>query len=404
MDYKKLAEAALEKRASLVNEVRALDSDSTLSDSDKAVRIERINADILAVEAEARSFVEQGEREAEFRTLAERAGGLLAPVERRAEENGRDLEAELRAVARGEVRGIELNADASIEHRIATTGTAANAGTLIDTTFVAQILESLRENSPIVRHCRVITTERGEKMEWPVKNGRLTANRLAENTVYTKTDMSFSRTDLDAFKYGVFAEATVEMLNDSSLPLAGLIATDMGEALADATALDFLTGTGTGQPQGLLTGLTLNVAGGTIANTLTFDNLIKLQHAIIPKYRANALFYTSDAAILSLRQVKDADGRYIYQDAVTVGAPATLLGKAVEVDVNMPAPTAASSKIVVFGDLKKAHVVRFVRGVEVARSDEYGFDRDVVAWKGRVRADSAVQDGAAAATLNTPAT
>lgn len=403
MDYKAMAQAALERRANLVNEARGLNDDTVLSAAEKTERLERINGDIAGLEAEARSLVEQGEREAEVRSLTERVGALAAPTgERRAA--GRDLDAEFRALARGEVRSVDVLAQSAIEHRIALTSTAANAGTLIDDTFVATILESLRETSAIISRARVITTERGETMEWPVKNGRLTANRMNENEVYTKSDMAFARVDLGIHKYGVFTEATVEMLNDSSLPLTSLIATDMGEALADVLALDVLKGTGVGQPQGLLTGLTLNVAGGTIANTLTYDNLIRTQHAIIPKYRGSATWYTSDAAVLALRLVKDNDGRYVYVDSVTAGAPATLLGKAVDVDVNMPAPTAASAKIAVFGDISKALVVRFARGVEVARSDEYGFDKDVVAFKARVRADAAVQDGAACATLNTPAT
>lgn len=405
MDYTALAKAALEKRASLVAEIRSVNDDAVLSDAEKRSRIEAIEADVVAAEGDARRYVENAEREAEFRSLGDRFAKVAGSAEAPAEARGRDLDAEFRAVARGEQREIDVFATTAVEHRIATTGNAANAGTTVDNTFVTTIIDSLREHSPILSAgVQVITTATGEKMEWPVKNGRLLANRMNENAAYTRTDASFTRIQLDAFKYGVSTEATVEMLEDTALPLAALLAADMGETLSDVTTLDFLTGTGTGQPQGLLTGTVLGKTGGTIATTLTFDNLIDLQHAVVPRYRGQAVFYTSDAAVLALRKIKDNDGRYIYQESVTVGNPATLLGKPVYIDVNMPVPTAASKKIVAFGDLNRFFAVRFVRGVRVSRSDEIGWDRDVVAWKASVRCDSFVKDVAACAALSTPAT
>lgn len=414
MDYKAMAKAALERRANLINELRAVTDDATLSDSEKQVRAEALNADIVAAEAEARKHVEDGEREAEVRALGARAEGLAALLAQTPEKReDRDLANELRALARGEVREVQVQADGGIdrlisatpEQRIALLSSTTNAGTTVANTFVAQIIESLRENTPIVQSgISIVTTARGEKMEWPVKTARLSATLVGENTVYTASDMAFTRIDLDAYKYGSYAEASYEMVNDSDLDLVGLLARDFGEALGDAVGAHFLDGTGTNQPQGLRTGTTLGLTGAAIASTFTFDNLIALQHAVIPKYRQNARFYTSDSIVLKLRQLKDNDGRYIYQDSVQVGGFATLLGQPVTVDVLMPSSTAASTKGVLYGDFGRAYQARFVRGVEVFRSDEVGFNKDVIAWKARVRADGIVKDNQAVAALSTPAT
>jgi HK97 family phage major capsid protein len=399
MDFAALAKAALEKRANVVAEMRSVQDDAQLSDAEKRERVERMDADVRSLEAEARDAVERGEREAEVRSLAGRIPGLSAPnVERQERSAQVDLDEQFRSVGRGESRGFDVTADREV--RLAQTGDSANAGTTVQTSFVAQIMESLRENSPFIQSgVRIITTASGEKMEWPVKNGRLVAGKVAENGAYPKSDMSFDRWNIDSHKVGVIAEATQEMLEDSALPLASLLATDMGEAIADETALAFLKGSGVGEANGLLNGITLNAgtlslaSGGTVAS----DKFVELEHAIISKYRRNAFFYTSDAGVLYLRKLKDADGRYLWQPATVAGQPDTFLGKPISTDPNMEWATGKTG--VVFGDFSK-YLVRFVRTVQVTRSDEYGFDRDVVAWKARLRYDGGITDGAAFAKLS----
>ncbi|MBK3559317.1 phage major capsid protein [Streptomyces sp. MBT56] len=399
MDYRAAAKAALEKRANLVSELRSVNDDSTLSDAEKRERVERLDAEVNGLEAEAREAVERGEREAEVRSLTARADGLFAPNgDRQEQRNAEGLDEQFRAVARGEARGFEIESDGS-EMRTATTGSAANAGTTIQSTFVREVMQSLRDSSPFMQSgVRIVTSQSGEKMEWPVKNGRLIASKVAENGVYPKSDMSFTRWEIDSHKVGVIAEATEEMLNDGALPLASLIAEDMGEAIADETGEAWLKGTGTGEANGLLPAITLNAGTLSLASTGTTasDKVVELQHAIISKYRRNAYFYTSDAGVLFLRKLKDADGRYLWQPATTAGQPDTFLGKPITTDPNM---SWASGQVgLVFGDFSK-YLVRFVRSVQITRSDEYGYDRDVVAWKARLRYDGGVTDGAAFAKL-----
>ncbi|MFB7185200.1 phage major capsid protein [Streptomyces sp. NPDC056230] len=401
MDYAAAAKAALEKRARLVAEMRSVNDDSTLSEAEKRERIGRLDTDITGLEAEAREAVEAGEREAEVRSLTSRAGALFAPAGEHQERDATNLDEMFREVGRGESRGFDVTADREL--RIATTGTAANAGTTVQTTFVTEIMEALRETSPFMQAgVKLITTASGERMDWPVKNGRLVASKVAENAAYPKSDMSFDRWSIDSHKVGVMAEATTEMLEDSALPLASLLATDMGEAIADATALAFLKGSGTGEANGLLPAITLNAGTLSLAATGTAasDKFVELQHAIISKYRRNAYFYTSDAGALYLRKLKDADGRYLWQPSVLAGQPDTFLGKSITTDPNME--WVAGKTGVVFGDFSK-YLVRFVRTVQVTRSDEYGFDRDVVAWKARLRYDGGVTDGAAFAKLTVAA-
>jgi HK97 family phage major capsid protein len=98
MNYKKLAEAALEKRAALISEIRSVNDSTTLSATAKAETVSRLNRDISAAEAEARTYVEEGEREAEFRALAANAGALMAVPNRHENRDGAWLAHEVRQV------------------------------------------------------------------------------------------------------------------------------------------------------------------------------------------------------------------------------------------------------------------------------------------------------------------
>jgi HK97 family phage major capsid protein len=372
MDFAALANAALEERMKLVTELRSVEADSGLSDAEKRERVERIDRDVTRLESEARDAVERGEREAEVRSLAERAGGLVLPGAPEGRSGERDEASELRALARGEVAGVDFDL------RTATSGTAANAGNTYATTFTAQVIEAMRVRSDFFSKARLLTTGSGETMEWPVKNGRPTAAQVSENTAYGKSDESWSKTNVGAYKYGVIVEATNEIIDDSQLDILGILAQDAGEAVADKVMSDLMVGNGTSKPWGWVTRSTGAVNAANLAGVST-DNLIDLQHSILRPYRKNAVFMTSDSAVQSLRKLKDTTGNYIWQPSLQAGAPDTILGTAILTDPNI-VTSGAGAKVLVYGDPSK-YLIRQVKNLRVVRSDEYGYDRDVVAFK-----------------------
>ncbi|MFJ7590191.1 phage major capsid protein [Streptomyces sp. NPDC097617] len=372
MDFAIAAKAALEKRAGLINELRSVEADTSLSEAEKRTRVERIDVDVRGLEAEAREAVERGEREAEARSLAARAGGLVVPGTPEARQGERDEAAELRAVARGDMPGVDFDI------RTATSGTAANAGNTFATSFVAQVIEAMRVRSDFFSKARTLTTGSGETIEYPVKNGRPTAAQVAENAAYGKSDGSWTKTNIGAYKYGVIVEATQEIVDDSQLDILGILAEDAGEAVADKVMADLLVGTGAGKPWGWITRATGGVNAANLAGVTT-DNLIDLQHSILRPYRRNAVFMTSDQAVQGLRKLKDTTGNYIWQPALTAGAPDTILGTPIMTDPNV-VTAGAGAKVLVYGDPSK-YLIRQAKSLRVVRSDEYGYDRDVVAFK-----------------------
>ncbi|MDM4718462.1 phage major capsid protein [Micromonospora sp. WMMA1363] len=379
MDFVEAANAALDKRAAAFAQLRAVQDDAALSAAERDERAARINGEIDALGVEAEQHVRSAEREAEHRALNERAAALATTAGGESRGGVSSEASHLRRLARGEVPAVDF------DFRTATSSDPANAGNTAPPTFVAMVLEAMRERSQFFSRARVLTTDGGENLEWPVKNAMNPATpvvsgatRITENTAYPKGDQSWGKAVIGAHKYGVIVEATTEIVADSALPILSILASDAGEAVADAALTDLMIGDGTNKPWGWFTRASGAVNAADL-NSVTFDNLMDLQYAVTAPYRRTGVYMFNDLAVSVLRKVKDADGRYLWQPSLTAGEPDAMLGKPVLTDPNI-AIAGAGAKVGVFGDPFK-YLIRQVRTLRVIRSDEFGYDRDVVAFK-----------------------
>ncbi len=73
-------------------------------------------------------------------------------------------------------------------------------------------------------------------------------------------------------------------------------------------------------------------------------------------YRRNATWLMSSRTAATIAKIKDADGRPIWQQSLLVGQPDMLLGRPVEIDEGMSAPTAGKLAIA-FGDFKAGYLI-----------------------------------------------
>lgn len=111
MDYRKIAEDALRERARIFEARKAvLESDKT--EAEKREQIERMDADMDRLAAEAREAVQAGEREADLRDLSERAGALgkvrTPGADRKVNDRAQAFADGWRAVATGEARSYDF--------------------------------------------------------------------------------------------------------------------------------------------------------------------------------------------------------------------------------------------------------------------------------------------------------
>jgi HK97 family phage major capsid protein len=169
----------------------------------------------------------------------------------------------------------------------------------------------------------VITTSGEHKIN--IAATKPAAAWIEEGGALSFGDATFSQILLDAHKLHVAIKVTEELLYDAAFDLEKYIITEFGKALANAEEDAFLNGTGRGQPLGLFA----ETGGGTAAlsaASVNADHIMQLVYALKRPYRKSASFIMHDKTVAAIRQLKDNNGMYLWQPALTSGEPDKLLG------------------------------------------------------------------------------
>ena len=291
--------------------------------------------------------------------------------------------------------------DVNLEQHDLTKGTATAGAELIPTGFVRTLFEHLVANAGVRQtNATVYTTSSGENLLIPktaTHGGNATI--IAEGVAGAESDPTFGQVTIGSFKYFKIIDISRELLEDSAIDVVGYLARAMGTAMGLGNGAHLVTGTGTGQPQGIANapsgvtgpvGTTLTF-GLTTAGNLPSDGLIDLYHNVVGGYRVNAFWIMNDLTAAVIRKLKDSGGgagfgNYIWQPGLQAGQPDTMLGKPIVTDPTMAVP-AANAVSVGFGDFSAYYAIRDVVGMRFERSDESKFATDQVAFRGILRTD-----------------
>jgi HK97 family phage major capsid protein len=218
-------------------------------------------------------------------------------------------------------------------------------------------------------------------------------------------DPTFSSVALGAFKYSTRAiQVSLELLQDSVIPLESLLTDLLAERLGRAVNNHITVGTGSGQPNGLCPRASTSsvVVGGTVASpTFSVDNLLDLIASVDPAYRGNSKFMMNDAIAFRFRKLKDSTGQYLWQPSVIAGQPDRLCGYEVFINQDMPA-LAVNARVVLFGDYGR-YIWREVSDLQFYRLDELYAISGQVGFMGLYRADGNLINTSAVKFLSAPA-
>lgn len=294
----------------------------------------------------------------------------------------------------------------SYEDRAQSVGTPSAGGYLVPVIFQEELVKSLKAWGPMMDPgvTRMLTTATGAALTFPTMNDTANVGALiAENTQVSLAEIAFGTKTIDAFKYtsGVVLVSD-ELLQDAVLDVEAIIRDAMGERIGRIANTHLTTGDGSSKPNGIINAATAVESSDDV--TVTFDDLIELQHAVDPAYRSDpsVRWMFNDNTLKALRKIKDLEGRYVWQPAdVKGGAPATILDYSYSVNQAM-ADIGASAKIVAFGAFNK-YIVRSVKEFAIKRLVERYADYGQVGFIGFTRFDGELLDTAAVKVLQNKA-
>jgi len=229
-------------------------------------------------------------------------------------------------------------------------GTDSEGGYLVPDEFEKTLVEALEEENIFRKLAHIINTASGDR-KIPVVASKGSASWVDEEGTITESDDSFGQVSIGAYKLGTLIKVSNELLSDSVFDLEAYISKEFARRIGNKEEDAFFNGNGTGKPIGIF-----NATGGADvgvttaeATKITADEIIDLFYSLGAPYRKNAVWVVNDSTIKVIRKLKDGNGNYLWQPALTSGTPDTLLGRPVYTSSFVPT-IAAGAKTVAFGD------------------------------------------------------
>lgn len=258
-------------------------------------------------------------------------------------------------------------------------GTAGQGGYTVPTEVATTVAEALKAYGGMRSVAEVFRTASGGDINFPTSDGTSeTGELIGENTTATGADPSFGVATIKTYKFSSKIVAVpFELLQDSSIDMEAFIRGRLVTRLGRVTNTYFTTGTGSAQPNGIVTAASAGKTGTTgQTTTVIFDDLIDLVHSVDPAYRAlgNCRFMMHDASLKVIRKLKDSQQRPVFlpgYDGLGGPMPDSLLGYPITINQDV-ATMAANAKSILFGDFS-FYKIRDVMDMQMFRFDDSAY-------------------------------
>jgi HK97 family phage major capsid protein len=284
-------------------------------------------------------------------------------------------------------------------------GTNNQGGYLVPIQYSNELVTALSAESIMRAAGARVQSISSKTFKQPSLTNTTRAVLTAEAAAFDEAEATFGELTFTPYKYTRLVKASDEVLDDAEVDLyRDVILPDILQAFAAGENADFTTGTGSSQPEGIVTGGTVGVtlSAGQTTTISSADSLIDLYHALGYLYRAKAKWMMNDAVLKIVRKLKDTTNQYIWQPGLQAGQPDQILGKPV-ITNNSMATASANAKTVLFADFSYFKIVDR-KGLEIKTLNELYAANGQVGWRAYKRYDSKVLLATAVQILQQSAT
>lgn len=290
-----------------------------------------------------------------------------------------------------------------VERRALSVGTTDAGGYSVPNEMMRAFYEVQLWYGRVREQAQVIQTETGATLPWPtVDDTGNTGAILAEATAAaTNADPTFGVVNLGAFKFSSKAIlVSWELLQDSFIDIAAYLGTALGRRIGRIQNNKFTVGVGTTEPKGFVAGAAVGKTAAA-TNAFTLDEVIDLIHSVDIAYRnlPGTGFNMHDTIAAVARKFKDSEGHYLWEMSTQLGQPDRLFGYPVSINNDMDSALTTGKKLLAFGNLGLAYVLRDAGAVRFVRADELYVLQHQVMFEASQRSDGNVIDSTAIKVL-----
>jgi len=364
-----------EVRTNLISQVREVidfaETEGRGLDAAELTKIDAIEADIRKADDSITIAQRSEERNVEASVAAK---GFIPSVSE--ERSATDI---FRALASGDQRG----------HTFEKRAVLAPSANTVPKSFYDEVFDVARSVGNMLETSDIIQTTSGEDLTIPTLSAYSAMTLKGAGASLADVEPTYASITLGAYKYGGIIQAANELVTDAGFNLGAHLAQQAGNGMGYAVNEALTTGTGSSQPNGIVTASAEGITGATgEAGAFTADDIISLIYSVdaATRRKPSMAVMMNTKSIGEARKLKDTAGNYLYNiSQVGPGGQDTFAGFNVVENPHM-ADTALDAKSVLAGSLD-SYKVRLAGGLDVASSTEFAFQNDLTTWRFLLRVD-----------------
>jgi HK97 family phage major capsid protein len=276
-----------------------------------------------------------------------------------------------------QLQGKALNEE---EQRALTTG-AGSAGAAVPTTTLNKVIEKLRQTSVLFSQISVSYVP--GNLALTVANAKNAASWKTEGSDGVAADDTVVNVNLTGYELIKLVEISAAAQAMSIDAFEAYIASELGKQMAIAVENAIINGTGSGQPTGILTGVTWSAANRVDWGTgaVGYDNIVDGLALLPTMYHPNACFCMNRKMFFGgIRKLKDTTGVPLFTYNPQDAAKNSILGYPVIVNDYMP------DDAILFCD-HSYYYMNFSQSPQIESDRSVGFKSGKVTYRGLAVAD-----------------
>lgn len=308
-----------------LEELRAKLADGTITEEEKT-ELERLEAEEAAKGEEGAEASTEGEDAKELTSLgkklaqiaiAEMKRSMSADTKKAAVADGQPTKAEpeLKGKERAKAFFMALFAGDRTKLDHLSEGVSGDGGFLVPQEYADTFVEARQDQVVMRRAGATVVKITSNVFNVPQLGSRPKAYWTNELAAKSSTSANWANISLTPYTLAAYMTASNQVIADAKIGgnLVDVMTRLLTRAIAEAEDKAFFTGSGSGQPTGLNSYTVRTVSAG---GSLDADDILNALYALPQGYRSTAAIFANTRVVKVIRQLKDSQGRYIFEGAV----------------------------------------------------------------------------------------
>tara|TARA_R100001510_G_C7656992_1_gene217908 strand:- start:5698 stop:6927 length:1230 start_codon:yes stop_codon:yes gene_type:complete len=253
-------------------------------------------------------------------------------------------------------KGVE-NLD-EMEVKTLTVSNDTGGGYLAPPEYVREIIKKVTEMSPVRAVARVRSTTQ-RSIQIPSRTGVFSASWVSEiGSRSESTGLTYGLEEITAHELYALVDISQADVEDPVFNMEAELSSEFATQFAVAEGTSFISGTGAGQPEGILTNTSIGSTAGA-NDSITIDNLLTLYGDLKSDYARNGTFMFNRGTLAAIRKLNTGTGgSYVFQSGFSLqtGVPNTILGQPYVEAADMP-DIGDGTVPVIFGDYSRGYTI-----------------------------------------------